>query len=136
VTVCAIRVSEPWYTTADRVLSLAHRADRLLRRRGLTNPVELAPLRFVSEQLGSGYGHPSPAALRMLGPFAAAGVVLEQTYTAKAAAALHGLGTSFPRLLFWHTFDRKLVLQPALEHPLLRRAHLHAESLWPHLRST
>ncbi len=136
VTVCAVRVSEPWYTTADRVLGLANRAGKLLRTWGLPEPAELAPLRLVTDQLGPGYGHPSSSALRMKALLAAAGLTLDLTYTAKAAAAIGGFGTSFPRLLFWHTFDRKLVLQPAPEHPLLRRAHLHAESLWPHLRST
>lgn len=136
VTVCAVRVSDPWYATTGRVLGLAQRAGHLLRRCGLTDPVELAPLRLVTDQLGSGYGHPSSSALRMQALFGASDVTLDLTYAAKAAAALSPLRTSFPRLVFWHTFDRKLAVQPASEHPLLRRAHLHAESLWPHLRST
>jgi D-cysteine desulfhydrase len=135
VTVCAVRVSEPWYTTADRVNSLAQRAGRLLRRCGVEGPVELAPLRFVTDQLGCGYGHPTPAAIRMQEQMAGAGITLDPTYTAKAGAALAALGASFPHLLFWHTFDSRLVHLPALEHPLVRRAKLRAESLWPHLRS-
>lgn len=136
VTVCAVRVSEPWYATAGRVLSLARRSARLLRRCGLEGAVELAPLRLVSDQLGAGYGHPTPAAVRLQGLMAAAQIPLDVTYSAKAAAALSGLGSSFPRQLFWHTFDVRLVHQPAPDHPLLRRAHLHAESLWPQPKST
>jgi len=136
VTVCAVRVSEPWYTTTNRVLSLARRSVRLLRRCGLEGGVDLAPLLLITDQLGSGYGHPTPAAMRMQELMAAAGIRLDLTYSAKAAAALSGLGSSFPRQLFWHTFDARLVHQPALDHPLLRRAQLHAESLWPHLKST
>lgn len=133
VTVCAVRVSEPWYTTERRVRRLAGEAYRLLRRYGLRATLALAPLRLIPDQLGAGYGHPTPAARRALQWMAGAGLEGDLTYTAKATAALPALSTSFPRLLFWHTFDSRLV-HPVLDHPLLHRAHLRAESLWPHLK--
>lgn len=136
VTVCAIRVSEPWYTTERRVLGLASRVRALLRRAGLGTVPALAPLLLIRDQLGQGYGHPTSAAREAQRRMAAAGLALDLTYTAKAAAALPGLGASFPRLLFWNTFDPRLVHRPVLDHPLLHRAHLRAESLWPHQKLT
>ena len=136
VTVCAVRTSEPWYVTERRVLGLASRAHRLLRRSGLARTLELAPLCLITDQLGAGYGHPTPAARRAERWMAGAGLTVDLTYTAKAAAALARLGASFPRLLFWHTFDTRLVHRPILDHPLLHRAHLRAESLWPHQKLT
>jgi D-cysteine desulfhydrase len=131
VTVCGVRVSEPWFTTTARVHGLVRGALRILRRHGLVGPVTPAPFRLVTDQLGSGYGHPTAAAGSMRARMARAGLVLDGTYTAKAAAALGALAGSFPRLLFWHTFDARLVQATPAEHPLLRRAQLRAESLWP-----
>jgi D-cysteine desulfhydrase len=136
VTVCAVRVTEPWYATERRVRRLAQRAHDLLRRSGLTRRPELPPLRLIADQLGSGYGHPTVAARQAQRWMAGAGLTVDLTYTAKAAAALARLGASFPRLLFWHTFDSRLVHTPVLDHPLLHRAHLRAESLWPLQKST
>ncbi len=132
VTVCAVRATEPWYATERRVLGLAGRAHDLLRRSGMVSRPELPPLRLIADQLGPGYGHPTPAARRAQRWMAGVGLTVDLTYTAKAAAALARLGASFPRLLFWHTFDTRLVHTPVLDHPLLHRAHLCAESLWPH----
>jgi len=131
VSVCGVRVSEPWFTTTARVQGLARGALRILRRHGLMGPVTPAPFRLVTDQLGPGYGHPTAAAGSMQVRMARAGLVLDGTYTAKAAAALGALAGSFPRLLFWHTFDAKLVHATPPEHPLLSRAQLRAESLWP-----
>lgn len=136
VTVCAVRVTEPWYATERRVFRLAGRAHDLLRRSGMTTRPELPPFRLIADQLGPGYGHPTPAARRAQQWMAGVGLTVDLTYTAKAAAALARLGASFPRLLFWHTFDPRLVHTPALDHPLLHRAHLRAESLWPHQKLT
>ncbi len=136
VTVCAVRAAEPWYATERRVLALARRAHDLLRRSGMKHAPALGPLRLITDELGAGYGHPTPAARRAQRWMAGAGLTVDLTYTAKAAAALARLGASFPRLLFWHTFDTRLVHTPVLDHPLLHRAHLRAESLWPHQKLT
>lgn len=65
-----------------------------------------------------------------------AGLVLEETYGAKAFAALSALAPSFPHLTFWHTFDARLIAAPPSDHPILRDARLHAELLWPLPTST
>ncbi|XXF76833.1 pyridoxal-phosphate dependent enzyme [Myxococcaceae bacterium GXIMD 01537] len=59
-------------------------------------------------QLGEGYGHPTPAALEAQALFARDGVVLDTTYTAKAAAGLMALARADPRprrFLFWHSLS-------------------------------
>jgi hypothetical protein len=66
------------------------------------------------DQIGTGYGHATPAGEQALQSFAAAGLRLDTTYTAKAAA---GLLDSAPAgmPLFWHTLS-------AVEPLELRRA--------------
>jgi D-cysteine desulfhydrase len=134
--VCAVRVTDPWFANRFTVMRLARRTARLLRRHGVTIVPGRASLRVVTDQLGAGYGHGTPAGGRMREMMANAGIVLDGTYGAKACAGLRSLAPSFPRLCFWHTFDTRLVSGPPVEHPLLREARLHAESQWPHLKST
>jgi 1-aminocyclopropane-1-carboxylate deaminase/D-cysteine desulfhydrase-like pyridoxal-dependent ACC family enzyme len=132
IEVCAVRVTDPWFANRHSVLSLVARTKRLLRRHGLAVVPGRASLRIVKDQLGGGYGHATPAGVRARQLMSRAGLVLDATYGAKAAAALASLAPSFPRLCFWHTFDTRLVSGPPFEHPLLREARVHAESLWPH----
>jgi D-cysteine desulfhydrase len=108
----------------------------LLRTCGLALPAEPGRLRVITDQLGAGYGHPTAAALAARNRFAADGIELDLTYTAKSAAALRGLAASFRRLCLWHTFDPRLAPSRAVESPLLRRARAHAESRWPLPKST
>lgn len=136
VEICAVRVTDPWVANRWRVLTLAERTLRLLRRYGLDVRPGSARLRVVGEYLGDGYGHPTPDALRSVALAAAEGIALEVTYGAKAFSALARLAASFRRICFWHTFDRRLVSGPGGEHPLLREARAYAESLWPHRKST
>jgi len=133
---CAVGVTDPWFASRRRVLSLARRTISLLRTCGHSVTPGRAGLRIIGEQLGGGYGHPTEAAVEACAVMADAGLTLDVTYTAKACAALRGLAGSFRRLTFWHTFDQRLLSQPMEEHPLFREARAHAESSWPHLKST
>ncbi len=134
--ICAVCVTDPWFATRRRVLSLVQRTLGLLRSFGLAAHPGRAALRVVNGHLGPGYGHPTREGTAACITTAAAGITLETTYGAKTFAALGGLAASFRRLCFWHTFDRRLLREAADEHPLLREARAHAESLWPQPKST
>lgn len=135
-TVCAVRVVEPWFATSGRVLALVRRTVRLLSRSGARVPVGSARLRVVSDQLGGGYGHPTPAGIAAQAMLAGEGITVDLTYGAKAWAALAGLAASFPHLCFWHTFDTRLAPGHSREDSLLREARARAETLWPHQKLT
>jgi D-cysteine desulfhydrase len=136
IDVCAVRVTDPWFANRFTVTRLIRRTAHLLGRHGLHVVPGRASLRVVKDQLGAGYGHETPAGAQARQVMASAGLVLDATYGAKASAALKSLAPSFPRLCFWHTFDTRLVSGSPLEHPFLREAHAHAESLWPQPKST
>ncbi len=135
VEICAVRVTDPWFANRRRVLALAAGTVALLRSRGLVVRPGAARLRVLGDQLGGGYGHPTPQAIEAQASMAAAGIALDLTYGAKAFAALRGLAGSYRHLCFWHTFDQRLTARSAREHPLLREARTFAESLWPHPKS-
>lgn len=63
----------------------------------------LALVQLHEDQVGAGYGHATEAGSAATDAFAAQGIVLDPTYTAKAAAAL--LAASDARPLFWHTLS-------------------------------
>ena len=130
VTIVAVRVTDPWFTTRRRILSLAARTRALLGA-----PAGAAALRLDATQLGPGYGHDTATAAMARTRLAERGVVLDATYSAKACAAVRGLAGSFRHVCFWHTFDPSLVAPP-MDHPVLRDAHRYAESLWPPPTST
>ncbi len=136
VQLCAVRVTDPWFAHRRRVLALARATSRLLRRHGATMSGTLPPLRVIGDQLGPGYGHPTPPAEAALACMARVGITLDLTYGAKACAALTALAPSFRRLCFWHTFDPRLASPTAVPHPLLAIARTRAESLWPQPKST
>jgi D-cysteine desulfhydrase len=136
IAVCAVRVTDAWFANRLTVMSLVRRTRRLLQRLGLPVTPGRARLVVVKDQLGAGYGSGTPMSREAVTLAASAGLGLEETYGAKAFAALSLLAPSFPRLCFWHTFDARLVAAAPLEHPLLREARLHAELLWPHPKST
>lgn len=108
--VVAVRVVEG-ITTRALLRELMNGARRMLGRKGAA--VSKLPRRALdrieldSEQLGKGYGHPTPAASEAKATFAKAGVTLETTYTGKAAAAFLKLARAGPakRILFWNTFS-------------------------------
>lgn len=130
-TVAAVRVTDAWFANHLTVMRLVRRTVALLGRLGLRVTRGKARLLVVKDQLGSGYGRGTAMSRAAVALAAPAGLVLEETYGAKAYAALGALAPSFPRLTFWHTFDARVVAAPPADHPLLREARQHAESLWP-----
>jgi len=108
----AVRVT-PWPVTSRfRILSLAARTSALLARLcedpklRLREP-ELAPRLVVDgEELGAGYGKPTPRGREAIELFrATSGVTLDTTYSAKAAASFVRAAQAGPPgpLLFWST---------------------------------
>jgi 1-aminocyclopropane-1-carboxylate deaminase/D-cysteine desulfhydrase-like pyridoxal-dependent ACC family enzyme len=75
-------------------------------------------LEIVSDQLGSGYGHATPASERAAEVARELGLYLDPTYTAKAFAHVLALGKSQFRsrssTLYWHTLS-SATLAPLLE---------------------
>ena len=136
LTVAAVRVTDAWFANRLTLRGLVRRTRHLLGGLGLPVPEGAARLVIVKDQLGGGYGQPTPGSAAARARAGTAGLALEETYGAKACAALLALATSFPRLCFWHTFDARLAAPPPVHHPLLSQARLHAESLWPHPKST
>jgi len=105
IPIAATRITSRLITN-DRALSgLVHGAAAILARTGYTAPVEraLAMAQIRQGQIGRGYGRGTPASGFALDSFAAAGLRLDDTYTAKAAAELLA-GTDDP-VLFVHTLS-------------------------------
>jgi D-cysteine desulfhydrase len=134
--ILAVRVTDPWFASRRRLLALAGRGVRVLADCGRRVTPGRASVRVIDGYLGAGYGHPSAGGTAAIHLAQQQDITLDPTYGAKAFAALRPLATSFRRLCFWHTFDRRLLHEPAHDHLLLREARLHAESLWPHQKST
>ena len=87
-------------------LELASEGARLL---GTDVDLGIVPLELIDDQVGEGYGVPTAASTEALNMFASLeGIVLDPTYTAKAAAGMlqwvgdHGVGPS-QRVVFLHT---------------------------------
>lgn len=100
--VVAVLVSDLLRLDAKVVARLARHSARLLRQRGATLPadadVRANDVTVVGDQLGPGYGHPTPASQHALVAAREHGVVLDPVYTAKAfAAVLAGGGESVSR---------------------------------------
>lgn len=99
--VWGVRVTPALAVPSWRIASLA---GAILRRRRST--VALPPVRVFEGALGEGYGRPSEDARRAAELFARDGLVLDDTYTAKAAAGLIALARRSPRrYLFWQTLS-------------------------------
>jgi len=118
----------------SRLAALARGALRLLHRLDAGVPTPwIGPDEFelVRDELGPGYGAPTPAAERALRVAAEAGLALETTYTAKCLAALLGRSAgASPEApdLFWNTYNAVEVagkapapLDPERLPPRLRR---------------
>lgn len=107
----AVRITSR-VVTNERVLgSLVTGTLQRLRGAGIADAPDPADvLRLVHlrhDQIGAGYGRSTPAADRATAAFADAGITLDPTYTAKAAAALLADGDrpGAPPL-YWHTLSR------------------------------
>lgn len=122
-------VSDVTPLKSKTVTGLANRTARLLRGRGATLPEgDIAPeeLTVLTDWLGGGYGHPTPAATRAEELMRETeGVELEGVYTAKTVAALVDLIES-GRLrdgpvLYWHTHNAlPLPFDPPAEEDIRR----------------
>jgi D-cysteine desulfhydrase len=135
--VCGVSVAPRWITGPARVARLARQLRDLLAACGGRLPPRRAGFRVIRSQLGAGYGHATPHTLEAQRRLAGVALVGEQTYGAKAFAALPGLAASFRRPCFWHTFDARLVTTAvaAADDPLLNAARERAESVWPSRKS-
>jgi 1-aminocyclopropane-1-carboxylate deaminase/D-cysteine desulfhydrase-like pyridoxal-dependent ACC family enzyme len=104
--VVGVGVWSAWAANRTALTWMARRTLALATGPGHTLP---APeLEVDLGQLGAGYGHSTQAALEAQALFARDGVVLDTTYTAKAAAGLMALARSDPRprrYLFWHSLS-------------------------------
>lgn len=109
VEVVGARVGPRVFVHRRNVFSLVRRTSRLIHRiTGETVPaVDRSRLRIVHTVYGGAYGRPLPRAARAAALLhEAAGITLDETYSAKAwtAALEEPAGTRGP-ILFWLTFD-------------------------------
>jgi D-cysteine desulfhydrase len=109
----AVVVSDVVPVRSETVTRLTSRTAKLLRRRGAPLPPgDIGPeeVAVLSDWLGGGYGHPTPAAARAEElARETEGLELEGVYTAKTMAALVDM-VEAGRLregpvLYWHTFN-------------------------------
>jgi D-cysteine desulfhydrase len=109
--VVAVRASSTDYVNDRRLLSMAAATVALLRSHDPSFPeVRLGPadVRIEHGQVGGGYAMPTSKARRALDLVAAhAPIVLDETYTAKAFAAIIDAAPTLAEdvVLYWHTFD-------------------------------
>ncbi len=120
--VLGITVSEPQRLFEHKARALAQELVDERLRPGLSRRLELD-----RSYLGGGYGHATPEGERAVHRAAGVGLLLDQTYTAKAfAAALDRVARGKERhVLFWHTLSSAplgplLVAAPAELDPPLR----------------
>ena len=113
----ATRITAP-IVTNERVLEkLVRGALALMARAGIDLPdvpTVLANVRLDHQQVGAGYGRETAAGRAATETFAHAGLQLDATYTAKAAAGVLASPAGGPPLLFWHTLSRS---EPIVERP-------------------
>lgn len=103
--VVGVGVWSAWAANRTALSWMARRTLALTQASGSAPPPELE---VDLGQLGAGYGHATEAALEAQALFARDGVMLDTTYTAKAAAGLMALARADPRprrFLFWHSLS-------------------------------
>ena len=91
VEIAATRITSRLVTNERALASLVRGATSLLERGGVNGPAHadvMGSVTFNHDQIGAGYGRSTDAAVDATARFADAGLVLDTTYTAKAAAAL------------------------------------------------
>jgi D-cysteine desulfhydrase len=115
IPIIATRIASRLFTNERTLGNLVRATLRLLAARGATGlPDAASALRLVAlnhRGIGTGYGHATAAGEAAHDAFAAAGLMLDSTYTAKAAAAL--LADRTPGSpLFWHTLSAVLPRLP------------------------
>ena len=115
VQIRAIRITSRIVTNERALHRLIRGAEHLLRRAGLAGEYAQRACSSVvieHEHIGRGYGIATEGGDAAAQKFAAAGIQLDTTYTAKAAAALlEDAGRGEGPVLFWHTLS---AAEPAL----------------------
>lgn len=107
IPIVGVRITSRLVTNMRTLNRLIQRTAALLQAAGL--PIgdaaarARALVRITDDQLGAGYGHGSAEGAAAEEAFAAAGLHLDPTYTAKAGAAILAAPESRP--LFWHTLS-------------------------------
>jgi len=106
----AVRIAAWPLSRKARVLSLAEKALRSVAELCAEGSFalgqrELLPVSLITDQLGAGYPHPTPAGMAARVKFARAGyAILDDTYSAKAAAhALASIDSTRGPTLLWCT---------------------------------
>ncbi|CAA9372206.1 MAG: hypothetical protein AVDCRST_MAG89-4689 [uncultured Gemmatimonadetes bacterium] len=114
----ATRITSCLLTNRVALRRLVVHTGKLLRSAGVPVPTVdpvLSRVRLVHDQIGPGYGHPTPAAEACTGRLASAGLMLDPTYTSKAAAdvlaCLDGAGGGVH--LLWQTLSAAHPRPPA-----------------------
>jgi D-cysteine desulfhydrase len=106
--VVATRITSRLVTNERALAGLVRATIEELRSAGADPPAPDAALRLIRlhhGEIGTGYGHETEAGNRASAAFAAAGLQLDPTYTAKAAAALLAEPPADHPPLFWHTLS-------------------------------
>jgi D-cysteine desulfhydrase len=106
----AVRITSPLVTNQRALRALVRGTLALLRPAGARLPScdeVVACVTLRHDQVGDGYGRDTAAANAAGAAFAAAGMRLDGTYTAKAAAALLADEPADPPALFWHTLSSR-----------------------------
>jgi len=96
-------VNDSFPLDAPVIARLANQTAELLARHGASGLPSIAPEDLVarSDWLGTTYGDPTPASLRMVEAGARAGLDLEPVYTGKALAAIADLATDLAGPVLW-----------------------------------
>lgn len=93
--------------TTETVNKLMQQTARHLRRLDVEVPALPSPL-LLDQYYGEGYGVMTEGGREAMAVFAAQGIALEQTYTAKAAAAyLQAVEHGSEPVMFWNTFNSR-----------------------------
>lgn len=135
IKIIGVRITSRIVTNERALMRLIRGAEDLLRRAGLVGNRAERAFRSVElrhEFIGRGYGISTPAADDAARLLRKAGITLDTTYTAKAAAALLQHVTSAPApVLFWHTLsntDPPLPADVTIDNlPLQFRAYLQSQ---------
>ena len=106
VPIAATRITSRLITNERALATLVRGAEAILQSAGVRVTVEraLRMVRIRHGQIGRGYGHETEASAFALASFAHAGLRLDDTYTAKAAAEALSPGEAEP-VLFIHTLS-------------------------------
>lgn len=94
--------------TNGTAANLQRRTYRFLRNMSKAVPdIQLQNIELDQDYYGAGYGHATAAGNAATTEFESAGIELESTYTAKAAAATlaHCRENPLETVLYWHTFN-------------------------------